>query len=73
MGSLNASFTLHLCLPWQHLLRHGVEGSALARILVLRKFNMHYAMRIQNQQRWQVARVFEISGVQDNSSIPPKV
>lgn len=26
MGSLNASFTLHLGLPWQHLLRHGVEG-----------------------------------------------
>jgi len=41
MGSLNASFALHLSLPWQHLLRHGMEGCALLRILVLRKYGMH--------------------------------
>lgn len=48
MGSLNASFILHLCLPWQHLLRHGVEGSALVHILVLRKFNMQCALVFVN-------------------------
>jgi hypothetical protein len=39
MGTLNASFTLHPCLLWQHLLRHGTEGCELG-ILVLRKFNI---------------------------------
>jgi hypothetical protein len=38
---LNAYFALHLSLPWQHLLRHGMEGCALLlRILVLRKYGV---------------------------------